>query len=113
MPGAKDSPAIPGPARPGQENPESATPPEVTPPKPRKYIPWHELLRRTFGSEIVCPNCGGALRLIALVKTERTIQAMLLGMGIQQVFHSPGPPKAMASPSPGAAAKVMTPRFSR
>ena len=94
VPGSKDNPGGPG-----QVNPGPATPPEVTPPKPRQYIPWHELLRRTFGSEIVCPNCGGALRLIALVKTERTIQAMLMGMGIQQVFHSPGPPKAMASPS--------------
>ena len=31
-----------------------------------------ELLRRTLGGEIVCPHCGGAIRLLALVKTERT-----------------------------------------
>ena len=43
----------------------------------RPYIPWHESLRRTFGSEVVCPHCSGSLRLIALVKTERTIQAMM------------------------------------
>ena len=32
-----------------------------TKPKPggRRYIPWHELLRRTFGEEGVCPDCGG------------------------------------------------------
>jgi len=76
------------------------SPPEFTPPKPRKHIPWHELLRRTFGSEIVRPNFGGALRLIALIKTKRTIQTMLLGMGLQQVFHSLGLLKAMASSSP-------------
>ena len=53
-----------------------------------RYIPWHELLRRTFGEEIVCPSCGGSLRLIALVKTERTIQTILSAM------HLPtGPPK--------------------
>ena len=31
------------------------------------------------------------------MKTEQTIQAMLRGMGIQQLFHSPDPPKAIAS----------------
>ena len=58
----------------------------------RKYIPWNELLRRTFGSEIVCPHCGGSIRLIALVKTERTIETILFGMGFPT-----GPPKATAS----------------
>ena len=79
VPRAKDGPVNLGS---GQENPALAiTEPPV--PKPRKrHIPWHELLRRTFGSEIVCPDCGGAIRLIALVKTERTAQAMLRGMGI-------------------------------
>ena len=42
-------------------------------------------------------HCGSAIRLIALVKTEHTIQAMLRGMGIQQVFHSPDPPEAFVS----------------
>ena len=51
------------------------------------------LLRRTFGSEIVCPNCGGAIRLMALVKTERTIQTILFGMGFPT-----GPPKVEVSP---------------
>jgi hypothetical protein len=61
-----------------------------------RYIPWHELLRRTFGSEVVCPECGGKLRLVALVKTETTIRTMLAAM------HLPtGPPKA-ASLNPSA-----------
>lgn len=34
------------------------------------YILWHELLRRTFGEEVKCPNRGGRLPLIALVKKE-------------------------------------------
>jgi hypothetical protein len=59
----------------------------------RKYIPWNELLRRTFGCEIVCPHCGGAIRLIALVKTERTIETILFGMGFPT-----GPPKVEVSP---------------
>ena len=61
-----------------------------------KYIPWHELLRRTFGEEVMCPQCGGKLRLIALVKTEATIQVLLKAMHLQHVFHlrllqPPGP----------------------
>lgn len=53
-----------------------------------RYIPWHELLRRTFGEEVKCPDCGGRLRLIALVKKEGTIRAVLAAL------HFPtGPPK--------------------
>jgi hypothetical protein len=53
-----------------------------------RYIPWHELLRRTFGEEVQCPDCGGRLRLIALVKKEETIRAVLTAL------HYPtGPPK--------------------
>jgi Putative transposase len=35
---------------------------EVATPKPvrkSKYIPWHELLRRTFGIDVRCPRCDG------------------------------------------------------
>jgi len=59
-----------------------------------RYIPWHELLRRTFGSEILCPDCGGKLKRIALVKTETTLRTILA------VRHLPtGPPK-VGSPRP-------------
>lgn len=55
-----------------------------------KYIPWHELLRRTFGEEVRCPQCGGRLRLVALVKTDETIKTLLTAM------HLPtGPPKVV------------------
>ena len=67
-----------------------------------RYIPWNELLRRTFGSEIVCPDCGGRLHLIAFVNTEATIRTLLAAMHLQRVFHSPGPPKfAVAERPPG------------
>jgi hypothetical protein len=61
-----------------------------------RYIPWHELLRRTFGSEVACPDCGGRLRLVALVKTKTSIRMLLAA------FHLPtGPPKiAVAERSP-------------
>ena len=61
----------------------------------RRYIPWYELLRRTFGSEVLCPVCDGTLRLIALVKKEETIITILTAM------HMPtGPPKVQTAQSP-------------
>ena len=70
-----------------------------TKPKPggRRYIPWYELLRRTFGEEGVCPDCGGRLRLIALVKKEETIQALLKAMHLPT--QATGPPER-AKPEP-------------
>jgi len=61
----------------------------------RRYIPWYELLRRTFGSEVLCPACDGKLRLIALVKKEETIRKILAAM------HYPtGPPNVSPAQSP-------------
>ena len=48
----------------------------------RRYIPWAELLRRTFAIDVVCQGCGGNLRLIALVKGEETIRKILNAMGL-------------------------------
>lgn len=80
-------PEAEAPADPGREEPGPDTSQEKKPKAASKYIPWHELLQRTFGDEIVCPQCGGALRLIALVKAERAIQTILTAM------HLPtGPP---------------------
>jgi hypothetical protein len=45
-----------------------------------RYIPWHELSRRTFGEEVRFPDCGGRLRLVALVKKEETIRAVLTAL---------------------------------
>ena len=53
------------------------------PPRKSKYIAWHELLRRTFGIDVVCPRCDGELRLIALVKEEATITKILGAMGLE------------------------------
>ena len=42
----------------------------------------HELLRRTFGIEVVCSRCHGPLRLIALLKEAATIAKILGAMGL-------------------------------
>ena len=56
------------------------------------------LLRRTFGEEVVCPDCGGRLRLIALVKKEETIQTLLSAM--QLLTQATGPPGMAKSELP-------------
>lgn len=55
------------------------------------------LLRRTFGEEVTCPDCGGRLRLIALVKKEETILALLKALHLPT--EATGPPE-MAKPEP-------------
>jgi hypothetical protein len=45
-----------------------------------RYIPWAELLRRTFAIEVKCAKCGGPLRLIALIKKRETIERILVAM---------------------------------
>ena len=47
-----------------------------------RYIPWADLLRRTFGFEIVCTKCKAQLRLIALVKTEVVAKKILTAMHV-------------------------------
>jgi len=44
---------------------------------------------------MICPHCGGPLWLIALVKREETIQALLSALHLPRAFHSPGPPKVV------------------
>jgi hypothetical protein len=55
------------------ENPEK-------PARKSKYIPWAELLHRTFGFELVCAKCQSPLRLIALVKNQDIAKKILVGM---------------------------------
>ena len=39
---------------------------------------WAELMRRTFGVDVLaCPRCGGRLRLVALIERALMIQRIL------------------------------------
>jgi hypothetical protein len=63
----------------------AAAAPRASPKSPGRrcqYIPWAELLRRTFAIDVVCQHCGGSLRLIALIKTEATIKKILTAIGL-------------------------------
>jgi hypothetical protein len=63
-----------------------------------KYIPWAELLRRTFVIESKCGKCGNPLRLIALIKTREVIEKILLAMHLPADVRELPP----ARPPPGA-----------
>jgi hypothetical protein len=47
---------------------------------PTEPIPWSELLRRTFGVQIVCQKCQSPLHLIALIKSEDIANEILTAM---------------------------------
>jgi hypothetical protein len=51
-----------------------------TPASTSKYIPWAELLRKTFGFELACSKCHSQRRLIALIKTDAVAQKILKAM---------------------------------
>jgi hypothetical protein len=46
----------------------------------RTRAPWAELLRKTFGFEIVCQKCQSPLRLIALIKNGDIAKKILTAM---------------------------------
>jgi hypothetical protein len=77
----------------GQDKPASTS----------KYIPWAELLRKTFGFEIVCQKCHSQLRLIALVKTEAVAQKILKAMHLPTEIPELHPARRPRSP-PGDSA---------
>jgi hypothetical protein len=43
-------------------------------------ISWSQLLRRTFGFELLCSKCKGPLRLVALIKSEEVARKILTAM---------------------------------
>jgi len=70
--------------------PKPAAPPATTddPDAPRpnrggsRYRPWAELLKRTFGVDVLeCPKCKGKMKLLAVVTEAKSIQRMLRHLG--------------------------------
>jgi hypothetical protein len=62
--------------------PKTEATPAEKPTRKSRYIPWAELLRRTFAIEIKCGKCGGPLRLIAPIKTREVIEKILVAMDL-------------------------------
>ena len=79
------APTEPTPTPTGQEKPAGKS----------RYIQWAELLRKTFGFEIVCSKCQAPLRLIALIKSEDIAKKILTAMHLPSevpALHPARPP---------------------
>jgi len=76
----------------------TATEKPEKPARKSKYIPWAELLHRTFGFEIVCAKCQSPLRLMALVKNQdiakKILVAMYLPASVPELHSARPPPPA-------------------
>jgi len=56
---------------------------------------WAELIRRTFGLDVLArPRCGGRLRLVALLEQASVIQRILRHLGLPPDVPEPRPPRA-------------------
>jgi hypothetical protein len=75
----------------------TATEKPEKPARKSKYIPWAELLHRTFGFELVCAKCQAPLRLVALVGNQDTAKRILVAMHLPASvpeLHPARPPPA-------------------
>jgi hypothetical protein len=71
-----------------------------------RYRPWAELLKRTFGLDVLaCPRCLGRLRLVAMVKGPKSIARFLRGLG-----EPSGAPARTAARGPSVLANSRAPQ---
>ena len=57
----------------------------------RGYL-WAELMRRTFGIDVLtCPHCGGRLRLLALIEHTSIVERILRHLGLPTDRPEPRP----------------------
>ena len=72
---------VPAPLPPAALTDDAPPPPPQTPApprRPRRPIPWAELLRRSFGADVLhCPRFGGTRHVVAVVLRSSTAQAIL------------------------------------
>jgi hypothetical protein len=69
--------------------PTAATEDAKTPKRAGSYRPWAELLKRTFGVDVLeCPNCTGRMKLIAMVTEPKSVERYLARIG--ELTHVPG-----------------------
>ena len=94
---ASRSQVVPAPAASAEPTPAPAE--KDKPAGKSRYIPWAELLRKTFGFELLCSKCKGPLRLIALVKSEHVAKKILTAMHLPTEVPELHP----ARPPPGRA----------
>ena len=73
---------------------EEQAPGAVSPP-PADNHHWAELMRRSFGIDVLaCPRCGGRLALIAIVEDPAVIGRILRHLGLQATIPEPCPARS-------------------
>jgi len=72
--------------------PSSPPPPGPPPPMRDRYLPWAELMRRTFAVDVlVCPRCSGRMAIIAAITDPGVIRAFLDALGVPSQDATPAP----------------------
>ena len=67
---------------PSRAAPEASGAPETEKRAGCRYRPWAELLKRTFGVDVLaCPKCEGRLKLVALVTEPTSVSRYLRSLG--------------------------------
>ena len=67
---------------PVEAEPEQPTKEKESPKRPGNYRPWAELLKRTFGVDVLqCPKCKGPMKLIAMLTETKSVARYLAGIG--------------------------------
>ena len=62
-----------------------------------RRIPWSELLKRTFGLELLrCARCGGKRQILAVITDLEAARSILKHLGLPQT--PPSPPQQRAPP---------------
>ncbi len=70
------TPQVPDAHRKPPDEPESPTRPRA------RYIPWAQLLKRTFALDVeTCPSCQGRMKLVALVPDPKAVALFLRHLG--------------------------------
>jgi hypothetical protein len=71
---------------------------EESPKRPGNYRPWAELLKRTFGVDVLqCPKCKGPMKLIAMLTETKSVARYLAGIG--ELTDVPGRSPSRGPPS--------------
>ena len=85
---------VPGPER-GETGAESVGLPEAPERSTPRGYRWAELLRRTFGVDVLaCPRCGGRLMLIALIERSDVIARLLGHLRLPSELPRPAPARS-------------------
>ena len=72
--------------------------PSAAPPNRPNRISWSRLLRRVFSFDLEhCPDCGGALKIIAAIEDPAVIVKILTHLGLP----ARAPPRAQAQTPAG------------